>query len=192
MQFYQVQFRAVAFVLAEAIFRETRAEVAHNRVARHFRDHARRGDAEAIAIAVDDRSLGQGKRKNREAVDENMLRLNGESVDRRAHRLVSRAQDVDRIDLDGIDDANRPSDGVVRDKILVNLFAFFRQELFRVVQLPVFELLRQNNGRRYDRSRECAASCFVDSSDGGDAERAKFAFMPKTTAPIHGGKILKS
>ena len=57
MQFNQVQFRAVAFVLAEAILRETRAEVAHNRVARHFRDHTRGRDGEAVAIAVDDGGL---------------------------------------------------------------------------------------------------------------------------------------
>ena len=85
MQFNQVQFRAVAFVLAEAIFRETGAEVPHNRVPRDFRDHARGGDRKAVAIAVDDGRLGQGKGKNREAVDQNMLRLNGEPGNRRAH-----------------------------------------------------------------------------------------------------------
>ena len=73
MQFYEMQFRAVTFVLAEAIFRETRAEVAHNRVARHLRDHARRRDAEAVAIAVDDRRLRQRERENREAIDEDGL-----------------------------------------------------------------------------------------------------------------------
>jgi hypothetical protein len=73
MQFNQVQLRAVAFVLAEAIFRKTRAEVAHNRVARDLRDHARRGDAQAEAIAVDDRRLGQGKGKNGEPVDEDVI-----------------------------------------------------------------------------------------------------------------------
>ena len=57
MQFYQVQFRAVTFVLAETIFRETRAEVPHNRVAGDFRDDARGGDGEAVAIAIDNRGL---------------------------------------------------------------------------------------------------------------------------------------
>ena len=57
MQFYQVQFRAVAFVLAKAIFRETRAEVAHNRVTGDFRDDARGGDGETVTIAIDNRGL---------------------------------------------------------------------------------------------------------------------------------------
>ena len=64
MQFNQVQLRAVAFVLAEAISRKTRAEVAHNRVARDFRDHRGGCDAEAVAIAIDDGGLGQRKRED--------------------------------------------------------------------------------------------------------------------------------
>ena len=133
MQFYQVEFRAVAFVLAEAIFRETRAEVAHNRVARDFCDHARRGDAEAVAIAVDDRGLREREGKNRKAVDEDMLGLHGQSADRGPHRLVGRAQDVDRVDLDRVHHADRPRDGVVRDEIPVNLLSLLRQKLFRIV-----------------------------------------------------------
>ena len=57
MEFQEVEFGAVTFVLAEAIFRETRAEVAHNRIARHLRNDARGRDREAVAIAVDDRRL---------------------------------------------------------------------------------------------------------------------------------------
>ena len=100
MQFDQMQFRAVAFVLAETIFRKTRAEVAHNRIASDFRDHGGRGDAEAVAIAIDERRLRQRKGKDWQAVDENVLRLKGEGRDGRAHRLMGRTQDVDRIDLD--------------------------------------------------------------------------------------------
>jgi len=75
MQFYQVQFRAVALVLAEAIFGKAGAEVAHNRVARDLGDHTRRRDAKAEAIAVDDRGLGKGKGKNGTTIDERVLRL---------------------------------------------------------------------------------------------------------------------
>jgi hypothetical protein len=188
MQFNKVQFRAVAFVLAETILRETRAEVPHNRIARHFGDHAGRRDSEAVAIAVDDRGLGQGKRKNGETVDENVLRLKGEAGDGRAHRLVGRAQDVDRIDLDRVHDPDRPRDGVVRDEIVVNLVAFLRQKLFRIVQLPVPEFLRKNYRGCDNRSSECATPRFVDARDSGDTERAQFAFMPESTASVHGGK----
>jgi hypothetical protein len=185
MQFNQVKFRAVAFVLAEAILRKSRAEVAHNRIASDFRYHGRGRDAEAVAIAIDDRGLRQRKGKNREAVDENVLRLKGEGGDGRAHRLVGRAQDVDRIDLDRINDAHRPRDSAVRHEILVNLFAFLRQQLFRIVQLPVLEFLRENCRGGYDRSGEGTTSRFVDAGDTGDTEGPEFAFMPETTATVH-------
>jgi hypothetical protein len=185
MQFYQVQFRAVAFVLAETIFRKMRAEVAHNRIASDFRDHGRRRNAEAVAIAIDDRRLRQRKGKDRQAVDENVLRLKGEGGDGRAHRLVGRAQDIDRVDLDGIDDADRPCDGAVRNEIAIDFFAFLRQKLFRIVQFPVPKFFRENNRSGYDRSRERATSRFVDTGDGGDTERAQFAFMSEPTATVH-------
>ena len=151
MQFYQVQLGAVALVLAEAIFRETRAEVAHNRVARDLRDHARGRDAEAVAIAIDDRRLRQGKGKNRQAIDEDVLGLQRERGQRGAHRFVGRAQNIDRVDFHRIDHAYRPQNGAVGDELLINLLAFLRQELFRIVQLPMSEFLRKNNSGCYDR-----------------------------------------
>src|SRR4051812_17346026 len=54
MEFEKVKFGAVTFVLAEAIFRETGAEVAHNRIAGDLRDHAGGGNTETVAIAVND------------------------------------------------------------------------------------------------------------------------------------------
>ena len=73
MQFYQMQFGAVAFVLAETILGKTRAEVAHNRVARDLGDHTGRGNAEAEAIAIDDRGLREREGEDGKAVDENMV-----------------------------------------------------------------------------------------------------------------------
>ena len=73
MQFNQVQFRAVAFVLAEAIFGKARAEVAHNRVARNLGNHTGCGNAETETIAIDDRGLRKRKRDNGKAVDEHVI-----------------------------------------------------------------------------------------------------------------------
>ena len=186
MEFQEVEFGAVTFVLAEAIFRETGAEVAHNRIAGHFRDHARGCNREAVAIAVDDRRLGQRKGEYRKAVDEDMFRLNDERGDCGSHRFVGGAQNIDRVNLDGINDADRPRDRIVRDQVVVNLFALLRQKLLRIVQLPMLEFFRKNNRRRYDRSGERPASRFIDARDGGNAERAQFAFVPKSAASVHG------
>ena len=186
-----MQFRAVAFVLAEAILRETGAEVAHNRVARDLRDHAGGRDAEAIAIAINDRRLRQRKREYGKAVDEDVLGRGGQRLERGAHRLMSGAEDIDRVNLDCIDHAHRPKDGVVRDELLVNLLAFLRQKLLGIVELSVPEFFRQNDSGGYDRPGQGAAARFVDAGDRGDTEGAESAFMPEATTSVHGRKILK-
>jgi hypothetical protein len=192
MEFQEVKFGAVTLVLAKAILRETRAEVAHNRIASHFRDHTGGCDGEAVAITVDDRRLREGEGEYREAVDEDVFRLHGEAGDCGAHRFVSGAQNIDRIDLDGIDHADRPRDRSARDQLVVNFLAFLRQKLLRVVQLFVPEFFRKNNCCCYDRPGKCAATGFINAGDGGNSKRPQFAFMPESAAPIHGGKILKS
>ena len=105
-----MQFGAVALVLVETILGKLSAEVTHDPISRDFGDHARRGDGQAVAIAVNDRGLRKGKRKNRKPVDEHMLRRNGESAERDAHRLMRGAQNVDPIDLEVIDNADAPRD----------------------------------------------------------------------------------
>ena len=89
-----MEFGAVAFVLAEAILREARAEVTHDSVARHLRDHARGRDRFADAVAVDDRSLGQREWKYRETIDEHVLGHRRERGDRNGHRFVRRAENI--------------------------------------------------------------------------------------------------
>ena len=73
MQFNQMQFRAVAFVLAEAIFGKARAEVAHNRVPRDFGNYTGRGNCQAEAIAIDNCGLRKRKGENGKAIDKHML-----------------------------------------------------------------------------------------------------------------------
>ena len=180
-----MQFRAVAFVLAEAILRETGAEVAHNRVARDFGDDTRGRDAETVAIAVDDGGLRQWEGKDGQAVDEHVLGLHGQSFQRRPHRFVSGAQDIDRVDLDGIDHADSPENGVVCDQVVIDLLAFFRQELLRIVQLSMAKFFGKNDGGGDNGAGERAAPGFIDARDRRDAEGAEFAFMPEATAAIH-------
>ena len=180
-----MQLGAVALVLAEAIFRETRAEVAHNRVARDLCDHARGRDTEAVAIAIDDRGLRQREGKDRQAIDEDVLGLHRQRLQSRAHCFMGRAQNIDRIDFHRIDRANRPENGGVGNEVVVNFLPLFRQELLGIVQFPVAKFFRKNDGSGYDRPGESAAACFIDAGDRGDTEGADFAFMPETTATVH-------
>ena len=104
-----MQFGSVTFVLAEAILRELRAKVTHDAVACHLGDHAGGSDAQADAIAVDDGRLGKWKRDYRQPVNQYVLRRLNQSFDRQAHGAVARAQNVDPIDLDGINNTDSPS-----------------------------------------------------------------------------------
>ena len=85
-----MQFGAVTLVLAEAIFRKIRAEVTHHCVARDLRDHARGGDAQAVAIAVDDCGLRKWKRENGKTVDKDMIWRSRQRRNGGPHRLVRR------------------------------------------------------------------------------------------------------
>ena len=175
-------------MLAETILGKTRAEVAHNRIARDLCDHTRGGNAQAVAVTIDDGGLGQGKRKNGKTVDERVLGLHRESGDRRAHRFMSGAQNIDRVDLYRINNPDRPENGTVRGEILVNLLAFFWQQLFGIVQPPVAKFFGKNDGGGDYWTGESAAPRFVDAGDGGDTERAQFAFVPETTTTVHRGE----
>ena len=164
-----MQLGAVALMLAETILREARAEFTHQSVARHFRDHARGRDAQAQAIAVDDRRLREREWEDRQSVDQDVLGQNRQATNRDPHRRVRGAEDVDPVDLERVDDPDRPHDlGVIRE-VAVNLFPQIGRELFGILQLPMPEPLRKNCGGSHDRASERAASGFVDP---GDADHA--------------------
>jgi hypothetical protein len=57
MEFQEMQFGAVTFVLIEAILRELSAKVTHHPIAGYLGDHAGGGNAQTDAIAVDNGSL---------------------------------------------------------------------------------------------------------------------------------------
>ena len=182
MQFREMQFGAVAFVLAEAILGKTRAKFAHHHIARHFRDHARGGDAQAVAIAIDDRRLRQREGKDRQSIDERVIRRRAERGDRRAHRFVRGAQDVDLVDLDRVDDADRPADGGVIDQLPVDFFAALRQELLGIVEPFVPEFFRKDNGGGDYRAGQRASAGFINADEAGKADRAQSTFVAKTAA----------
>ena len=185
-----MKFGAVALVLVETIFGKLRAEVTHHPIARHFRDHARGGDAQTVAIAVDDRRLWKWKWKDRETVDQNVFGRRGERAERDPHRFLRCAQNIDPIDLEMIDHADSPGDFGIGKQLCVNFFATFGRELLRIVQFFMSKFFRQQNRRRYHWSGERAAPRFIDASDSNDSGGAQFLFVTKSAAPIHPRKSL--
>ena len=121
MELQKMQFCSVTFVLAETILRKLRAKVTHDPVARDLRDHACRGDAQADAIAIDNCRLRKWKRNHRQTVNQNVVRRFEHRFNRKAHRTVARAQDVNPVDLNRIDNADRPSDFGIRNQLAIDL-----------------------------------------------------------------------
>ena len=123
MKLQKMQFCSVTFVLAETILRELHAKVTHDPIACDLRDHACRSDAQADAIAIDNGCLRKWKRNHRQTINQNVVRRFEQRFNREAHRSVTRAKDVNAIDLDRIDNADCPSDFGIRNQFAIDLFA---------------------------------------------------------------------
>ena len=123
MELQKMQFCSVTFVLAEAILWELRAKVTHDPVARDLGNDACRRNAQAEAIAVDNCSLRHWEGNHRQAVNQDMIRRFEQSFDRETHCTVTRAQNIDPIDLHLIDNADRPSDFRVRNQVAIDFLA---------------------------------------------------------------------
>ena len=123
MKLQKMQFCSVTFVLAETILRELTAKVTHHPVAGDLRDHARRGDAQTDAITIDDCRLWKWKRNYRQTINQNVIRRFEQRFNREAHRTVARAQNVNPIDLNRIDNSDRPSDVGIRNELAIDFFA---------------------------------------------------------------------
>lgn len=184
MKLREVQLRAVTFVLAEAILRKTRAEIAHDHIARDLRDDARSRDTEAEAIAIDDRRLRKREGEHGQAINERVIGLRAERGNGSTHRFVGRAQNVDFINLRGIDNADGPDDRAVPRDLAVDFFAPLGEKLLRIVEATMAELFRKNSGRGHDWSGKRAATSFINSGDTRETDRAQFPLVSESAAAI--------
>ena len=115
MELQKMEFCSVTFVLAETILRKLRTKVTHDPVSRDLCDHACGGDAQADAIAIDNCRLRKWKRNDRRTINQNVIRRFEQRFNRETHRTMARAQDVNPVDLNRIDNTNSPSDFRIRN-----------------------------------------------------------------------------
>jgi len=107
---------------------------------------------------------------------------------------MTRAQNVDAINHDGIDNADRPSDFGIGHQIGINLLAQFRWQLFGIVEATMMKFLRQNDSGSNNRTRESTTPGFVNSRDLRNAGGTQFFLVTKSASPAHGAyyaEILK-
>jgi hypothetical protein len=190
MESQQVQLGSVTFVLAETILRELCAKVTHHLVARYLGDYAGSSDAQANAVSVDDGCLRNRKRNDWQSVDQDVLRRIDQSTDREAHRSMAGTQNVDAIDLYGINHANGPSDFGMGHQLRINFLSQFRRKLFGIVQATMAEFFRKNYCSGYDRARQCSSTSLIDPRNPSEAGGVQFFLVTKSASPVHLRKSL--
>ncbi len=118
-----MQFGSVTFMLAERILRKLCAKVTHHPVPHDLGDHAGGSDAQTDAITVDDSRLRKWKRDHRQPVNQDVVGRFDQCFDRQAHGAMARAQNVDPINLDGINNTDSPSDFGIGDQFAIDFLA---------------------------------------------------------------------
>jgi hypothetical protein len=105
--------------------------------------------------------------------------------DRQAHGAVACVQNVDPINLDGINNTDSPSDFGIKDQVAINLFAQFRREQFGIVQAAMTEFFRENHCGRNNWTCQRTAAGFVNACNARDSDGTELFFVTKSAAPIH-------
>jgi hypothetical protein len=185
MEFQEMDLSAVTFMLAEAILRKIGTEVTHHSVTGNLRDHAGSSDAEAEAIAIDDSGLRKRKGNNGQAIDQYVIRRRAKRFDSDPHGPMARAQNIDSIDLDRIDNTNTPRDLRTVRELKIDFFPQLRRKLFGIVQTAMTKFLRKNHRGRDDWTGQRAAASFINPGNLRHACGTKFFLIAKSAAPIH-------
>jgi hypothetical protein len=98
---------------------------------------------------------------------------------------MARAQNIDAIDLDGIDSADRPPDFGIGYEIRINFLAQFRRKLFGIVQATMTKFFRKNYCSGHNRARQRTPTSFINPSNTRDTGAAQFFLVTKSASPIH-------
>ena len=114
-----------------------------------------------------------------------MIGRNGKRGKGSAHRFVRRAQNINPVDLDRIDNTDCPADLRITNQFTINFFTQFRCKLFGIVQAPVPEFFWKNHCSGHNRTSQSTATSLVDAGDARDTSGAEFFLVAKSAAPIH-------
>ncbi len=167
---FEMAGRAVALVAGEAVLRIDGVPLLHSRVPMRFREDRGCRDGDAAGIALNQGFLlDQDVELHR--VNEQVIRRNRQLLQRCGHRLARGLVNVPRVDALRVHFGDRPRERVFTDARR-ELRAAFGRELFRIVEADDAPLGIENYRGGNDRTKQRAASGFINA---GDAHPAQFA-----------------
>src|SRR3989454_9028236 len=98
LQLPQVVGSAVPLVREKAVLGVADVGPRHEPIPEYLRDDGRRGDGQAQPVALDDRTLLDGQRREDDRIEEEIIRRGREVLHSLGHRESGRLEDVHRID----------------------------------------------------------------------------------------------
>ena len=170
-QGFEVVGSGVAFVAGEAVLRVDNIPFFHAGVAMRFGKDGCGGDGNAARVAFDERFLLDQDIKLH-SVNQQIIRLNGELLQRGSHGLAASLVNVPRVDALGIDFGDGPGDSVFANASS-EFGAPFGGELFRIVETDNASLWIKNNRGGDNRPEERAAAGFIKTSDAHPAKLSR-------------------
>ncbi len=161
----KMKLRPIAFMLCEMITGIAGIHLNHQAVACDFRNDAGGGNGIAQRIASHQRRLLNGKRVDGAAVDEDMPRLDRQRRHGAAHGFVRRTENVEPVNLFGIDDGDRPVKAPAGRQLLVKLLPYGMAKLLGVGQDRMGKPNRQDRGGGDDGPGEGSPPGFVNTGN---------------------------
>jgi hypothetical protein len=170
---FQMIGRGIALVPRQPVLGIDRVPFFHPGVAMGFCQNGRCCDRYALGVTLDERLL-LDQHVELHGVDQQIIRLHGELLERGSHGLAASLIDVPGVDTLGIDLGNSPGDGVVANAFR-KLGASFGSKLFRIVQADDAAPGIENDGSRDDWAKERSAAGFIQ------ARNARPTQLPRRT-----------
>ena len=158
----------VTFVPGEVVMGPPAVHLPHDAIPRHLRDHGGGTDGNAPPVPPDQRSLKRWKGDAVPAVNQQAVRRLAKCQNRPPHRFERSVENVDPVDLRGLDDTDSPVQGSLRDagvERLPNVLG----KAFGIVDAVDGKHGIQNDSGRNHRTCQGSSSRFVDTRDTGEA-----------------------
>ena len=178
----------VALVAGEAILRVNGVPLLHASVAMRLGKDGGSGNGNTARVAFDERFL-LNEYIELHGVDKQIIRLDGELLQRSGHGLATGLIDVPSVDALGVDFRDGPS-----ECMLVNARGKFRTalrgEFFRIVEADNAAFGIKNDRGGDDWAEERAASGLIETGDAHPAELSRRSLETGRAEAAHCAAIL--